>query len=83
MMMLLWSTIIATLVGLASAAVIPRDSGFNVLPQSQVDSLNVYAHYSAAVKCDPHALTYWNCGCACLACIPFFFLQKEKMGCDV
>jgi len=64
-MMLLWSTIIATLVGLASAAVNRRDSGFKVLSQDQIDSTNVYAYYSAAVTCNPQTLPYWNCGSNC------------------
>jgi hypothetical protein len=79
-MMLLWSTIIATLVGLASAAVTRRDSGFKVLSQDQIDSTDVYAHYAAAASCNPQTLTYWQCGCAYLTCGPVFFLRKERMG---
>jgi hypothetical protein len=82
MMMFLWSTIIATLVGLTSAAIIPRDSGFKVLSQGQVDSTNVYAYYASAAACNPQSLIYWNCGGAYLTCGPIFFLRKERMGCD-
>lgn len=65
--MLLWSTIIATLIGLASAAVTRRDSGFKVYSQGQIDSTNVFAHYASAVSCDPQTLPYWNCGSHCQA----------------
>jgi len=77
-MMLLWSTIIATLVGLASATVIPRDSGFHTLSQDQISSTNPYAYYSAAVKCNPQSLPYWNCGGAYLTCGPFFFAMHDE-----
>ena len=77
MIMLLWSTIFATLVGLASAVVFPRDSGFHTLTQDKIDSTNVYANYAAAVKCDPKNIPHWNCGRAYLTCIPFFFMQKK------
>ena len=81
-MMLLWSTIIATLVGLASAVVLPRDSGFYTLTQGQIDSTNLYAYYASAVKCQPQTLINWNCGSAYPTYVPFFFLQKERVGCD-
>jgi hypothetical protein len=79
-MMLLWPAIFATLVGLASAVVSPRDSGFYTLTQDQIVSTNTYTNYAAAVKCGPQNLTNWNCGRAYLTCVPFFFLLKERMG---
>lgn len=66
-MMLLWSAVFATLVGLASAAVLPRDLGFYTLTQGQIDSTNLYAHYASAVKCNPQTLINWNCGPHCQA----------------
>ena len=81
--MFLWSTIIATLVGLVSAAVIPRESGFKTLSQGQIDSTDVYAHYAAAAMCSPDSLTYWSCGSTSLTCGPIFFLRKGRMGCNV
>jgi hypothetical protein len=74
-MMLLWSIIIATLVGLTSAAAFPRDLGFQTLSQTQIDSTNTYAHYAAAVKCGPQNLTNWKCGRAYLTCGPFFHVE--------
>jgi hypothetical protein len=82
MMMILWSTIIATLVGLASAAIIPRDTGFKTLSQAQIHSTDTYANYAAAAACPLQSLTYWNCGSAYLTCDPIFFLRKERTGCD-
>jgi len=80
-MMFLWSTIIATLLGLASAVVLPRDDGFYTLNQSRVDSTNVYAHYASAVKCAPQSLTHWNCGGAYyLSCVPFFSCGRKAWG---
>jgi len=73
-MMLLWSIIIATLAGLASAAAITRDLGFQMLSQTQIDSTNTYAHYAAAVKCGPQNLTNWKCGRAYLTLQPFCFV---------
>jgi hypothetical protein len=81
-MMLLWSTIFATLVGLASAVVIPRDLGFYTLTQGQIDSTDLYAHYASAVKCHPQNLANWDCGRAYLNCGPIFSLRKERMRCD-
>jgi hypothetical protein len=77
-MMLLWSTIFATLVGLASAVVFPRDSGFYTLTQDKIDSTDVYANYAAAVKCDPLNIMHWKCGRAYLICVPFFFSCRRK-----
>lgn len=82
MTMILWSTIIATLVGLASAAAIPRDSGFKTLSMGQIQSTDVYANYAAASTCAGNTLPYWNCGGAYLICGPSLFLRKEKMGRD-
>jgi hypothetical protein len=79
-MMLLWSAIIAALVGLASAVVSPRDSGFYTLTQDQINSTNLYAQYASVVKCQPQTLIHWNCGRAYLTCVPFFFLREERCG---
>jgi hypothetical protein len=80
--MLLRSTILTTLVGLASAVGFPRDSGpYSTLSQDEMDSTDVYANYAAAVKCGPQNLTNWDCR-AFLTCVPFFFRQKERMRCD-
>jgi hypothetical protein len=81
-MMLLWSAIFATLVGLASAVVFPRDSDFYTLTQDQIVSTDTYANYAAAVKCGPQNLINWDCGCAYLTCVSFFFLQEERIVCD-
>jgi len=78
--MLLWSTIIATLVGLASAAVFPRDSGYQTLTPDKISSADPFAHYSAAVKCNPQSLSYWNCGRAYLTLRPFLFPVGGKDG---
>ena len=80
MMILLWSTIIATLVGLASAEVLPRDSDFSTLTQGQIDSTDLYAHYASAVKCDPQNITHWSCGRAYLTCGPIFSCRREGWG---
>jgi len=82
-MMLLWPAIIATLVGLASAVVSQRDSGFYTFTQDQIDSTNLYAQYASVVKCQPQTLIHWNCGSAYLAYVPFFFLREERIrwGC--
>ena len=80
--MLPWSAIITTLLGLPSAVVVPSDPGFYTLTQDKIDSTNLYAHYAAAVKCGPQTLIHWNCGRACLASVPFSFLQRESMRCD-
>jgi len=80
MTMLLWSTIFAGLVGLASAVVSPRDSGFYTLTQDKIDSIDVYTNYAAAVKCDPQNITHWNCGRAYLTCTPFLFMQRKGWG---
>ena len=82
-MMLLWSAIFATLVGLASAIVSPSGSGFYTLTQNQIASTDTYANYAAAVKCGPQNLTNWNCGRAYLTMRTFlFFPLKERMGYD-
>ncbi|KAI0271127.1 lipase [Russula aff. rugulosa BPL654] len=73
--MLLWSAIFATLVGLASAVVLPRDSGFYTLTQDQIVSTDTYANYAAAVKCGPQNLTNWECGHHCEA-NPYFKLYE-------
>ncbi|KAI0271126.1 lipase [Russula aff. rugulosa BPL654] len=60
--MLLRSTILTTLVGLASAVGFPRDSGpYSTLSQDEMDSTDVYANYAAAVKCGPQNITNWDC----------------------
>jgi hypothetical protein len=79
-MILLWSAIFATLVGLASAVLSPRDSGFNTLTQDQVDATDLYAHYASAVKCDPKTLKNWNCGSAYLTCVPSFSCRRKGWG---
>ncbi|KAI0271128.1 Alpha/Beta hydrolase protein [Russula aff. rugulosa BPL654] len=73
--MLLWSTIFATLVGLASAVVFPRDSDFYTLTQDQIVSTDTYANYAAAVKCGPQNLINWDCGFHCQA-NPHFELHE-------
>jgi hypothetical protein len=81
-MILLWSTIFANLVGLVSAVLSPRDSGFYTLTQDDIDSTDLYAHYASAVKCGPQNLANWDCGRAYLNCGPIFSLRKERIRCD-
>ncbi len=75
--MLPWLTIIATLVGFASAAAFPRDLGFLTLSQDKITSIDPYSHYSAAVKCGPQALVDWHCGRAYLTSGPPFSYGRK------
>jgi hypothetical protein len=82
--MLLRATItIATLAGLASAAVFPRDqgSGAQVLSQSKIDKYSPFSYYAAAATCSTENIATWGCGSACLACDPpFFFPRMRRVG---
>jgi hypothetical protein len=73
--MLLRSTIIATFVGLASAAASLRgnSSDFHTRSQDNVNSFAPYSNYAAAAKCEAQKVVAWTCGGACLTCDPFFF----------
>jgi hypothetical protein len=78
--MLLSSTIIATLVGFASAAAFSRDdnSGFKTLSQAVISTLTPYANYAAAAMCGIENLQTWDCGCACLTCDPSIFSGEGR-----
>jgi hypothetical protein len=82
--MLLRSTIIATFVGLASAAAFSRDnssdSDFHTLSQENVNNFAPYSNYAAAAKCEAQKVVAWTCGGARLTCDPFFFPRKGKKG---
>ena len=82
-MLLTATTIIATLAGLAAAAVFPRDqgSGFKILSQAKIDKYSPFSYYAAAATCSTQNVAAWQCGSACLVCDhPFFSPRGRRVG---
>ena len=73
---------IATLAGLASAAVFRRDQGssIQVLSQSKIDKYSPFSYYAAAASCSVEDVGTWGCGSACLAYDPPFLFPAEEKG---